>query len=259
MLAAFLGVCAAKAQEYVDGGVVRGPKGAGAVALEFTGHEFAEGGETILDQLRQHGAKASFFLTGDFLRDHANQQLIRRIIREGHYLGPHSDKHLLYCAWETGKRTLITREEFRRDLEGNLREIKRFGLKRNRIGYWIPAYEWYNPDIVQWSSEMGLELINFTPGTGSNADYTVEAESNFVSSDSIVARILNRERTDPDGLNGFLLLMHIGAGPGRKDKMHDRLGELLSALAAKGYRFVRVDKLLKTGVRDQGSDSAPYR
>jgi hypothetical protein len=37
----------------------------------------------------------------------------------------------------------------------------------------------------------------------------------------------------------------MGAGPGRADKMHDRLGALLDALSARGYRFVRVDDLLR--------------
>ncbi len=50
----------------------------------------------------------------------------------------------------------------------------------------------------------------------------------------------------PHGLNGFLLLLHIGAGPKRTDKFHTRFGELLDDLAGKGYQFVRVDELLET-------------
>ena len=108
----------------------------------------------------------------------------------------------------------------------------------------MPAYEHYNPEIAAWSAGMGLRLINFTPGTRSNADYTGEADANFVASETIVTNILDRERADPDGLNGFLLLLHIGAGPGRRDKMHDRLGGLLDELKSRGYAFVRVDTLL---------------
>ena len=111
--------------------------------------------------------------------------------------------------------------------------------------YWVPAYEWYNSDIAAWGAEMGLQLINFTPGTRSNADYTGEADRNFVASQAIVGSILAAEQSDPDGLKGFLLLMHIGAGPGRRDKMHARLRELLDRLSARGYRFVRVDELLR--------------
>ena len=56
--------------------------------------------------------------------------------------------------------------------------------------------------------------------------------------------ILDREHADPNGLNGFILLLHTGAGPGCKDKLHDRLGGLLDSLALKGYRFARIDDVL---------------
>jgi peptidoglycan/xylan/chitin deacetylase (PgdA/CDA1 family) len=230
--------------EVRDGGIVRGDRRERVIALEFTGHEFAEGGSVILDELKRRGARASFFLTGDFLRRPDFAPLVHRIIAEGHYLGPHSDKHLLYCAWEAGRRTLVARDAFARDLGDNLREIERFGVPRAAVRYFLPAYEWYNAEIAAWTAAMGLGLVNFSPGTRSNADYTGEADQNFVASDAIVASVLARERAGPDGLNGFLLLLHIGAGPGRADKMHARLGSLLDDLAARGYRFVRIDELL---------------
>ena len=91
---------------------------------------------------------------------------------------------------------------------------------------------------------MGLTLINFTPGTRSNADDTGEADPNFVSSQAIFDSILKQEREDPQGLNGYILLFHLGSGPGRADKFHLRFGELLDTLGSKGYQFVRVDELL---------------
>ena len=229
-----------------DGGIIRGPSGGKRIALEFTGHEFAEGGQVILDALQRHHARASFFLTGDFLRRPAFAALVQRIVAEGHYLGPHSDRHLLCCAWEAGARTLVTREAFGRDLDDNLREIERFGVARASVRYWVPAYEWYNSEIVRWSSEAGLHLVNFTPGTRSNADYTGEADKNFVGSQTIFDSILARERAEASGLDGFLLLLHIGAGPGRTDKMHARFGELLDSLSSRGYRFVRVDEMMQS-------------
>jgi hypothetical protein len=56
---------------------------------------------------------------------------------------------------------------------------------------------------------------------------------------------VQREQEDLHGLNGFLLLFHVGAGPKRAEKFHDRFDELLDLLTAKGYLFVRVDELLK--------------
>ena len=235
----------AGAPERHHGGIVRGPTAGRLIALEFTGHEFAEGGPVILDELARRGARASFFLTGDFLRTEAFAPLIRRIVADGHYLGPHSDKHLLYCDWEARGNTLVTREAFVRDVDDNLRAIEAFGVPRSRARYWVPAYEWYNDEVAAWSAGLGLTLVNFTPGTSSNADYTGEADRRFVPSQQIADSILAREREDPHGLNGYLLLLHIGAGPARADKMHGRLGGLLDALSALGYRFVRVDELLR--------------
>ena len=228
-----------------EGGIIRGPTSSKRLAIVFTGHEYAEGGETILNELSRHKAKGSFFVTGDFLTNSNFKPLIRRIIREGHYLGPHSDKHLLYCPWEGPKKTLVTRAEFQSDLERNLRKMEAVGIPRSAIRYFLPPYEHYNQEVVDWSKAMGLTLVNFTPGTRSNADYTGEADRNFVSSQAIFDSIMRKERQDPDGLNGFLLLVHIGSGPGRADKFSARFGEMLDYLAGKGYRCVRVDELVE--------------
>lgn len=232
--------------ELREGGIVRGPTSVRRLAIVFTGHGYAEGGEVILNELGKHKGKGSFFLTGDFLTNTSFKPLIQRIVREGHYLGPHSDKHVLYCPWEGPKKTLVTYTDFQADLDSNLRKIERFGVKRAQIRFFLPPYEHYNHEIVEWASEMGLTLVNFTPGTRSNADYTGEAEKNFVSSKVIFDSIVAKEQKDPHGLNGFLLLVHIGSGPGRTDKFPARFGELLNYLSGKGYQFVRVDELLES-------------
>ena len=227
------------------GGIVRGPTGQQKIALTFTGHSFAEGGETILNELARHKARASFFFTGDLLANTNFESLVRRVIADGHYLGPHSDKHLLYCDWDNPNKTLVTRGRFRADLNANLKQIERFGVDRSSVRYFLPPFEQFNRDITRWSAELGLTVVNFTPGTRANADYTGEADRNFVSSQAIFDSIVKRERENPHGLNGFILLLHIGSGPGRADKFANRFGELLDFLAAKGYEFVRVDELLE--------------
>ena len=244
LLLSYLSVGTSEKMARSEGGIIRGATGEKQLALVFTGGHYAEGGAAILDALKERGIKAAFFFTGDFLRMPEHEALVKRLVREGHYLGPHSDKHLLYCPWEGEKKTLVSKEDFRRDLEANLEELARFGVKREAARYWIPPFEWYNEEISSWSEELGLKLINFTPGTRSNADYTGEKDKNFVSSQEIIDSILAREEADEYGLNGFLLLLHVGAGPGRVDKMHVRLAELLDVLARRGYSFKRVDGLL---------------
>ena len=229
----------------VDGGIVRGATETRQLALVFTGHEFAEGATTILDELARRRLKASFFLTGTMLRDRGKAPIVERMVRDGHYVGPHSDGHLLYAPWTGPKVTLVSREAFTADLEKNLEALRPFGVSRAEARFFLPSYEWYTEEIVEWTRAAGLTLVCHTPGTRSNADYTEERTPQFVATDAIFDSILTREREDPHGLNGFMLLLHVGAGPRRADKFHRRVGELLDALAGRGYAFVRVDDLLR--------------
>ena len=120
-----------------------------------------------------------------------------------------------------------------------------FRLSKFRSSFFLPPYEWYNESITAWTKEMGLQLINFTPGTRSNADYTTPDEKNYRSSEEIYNSIINYESSKPSGLNGFILLVHIGTDPKRTDKFYNRLPQLIAALKAKGYQFQTVEGLLK--------------
>jgi endoglucanase len=228
--------------EYREGGIVRGPRGEKKLALEFTADEFTEGGTIVLNELAARRLRASFFLTGRCVRNPDNQALVRRIIAEGHFLGPHSDSHPLLCPWTGPKKTLVTKEFFQGEMERNITAIEQFGVQRRAIQFFIPPYEWYNEEIARWARDLDLRLINFTPGTRATADYTQNGASNFVSSQAIFESIVAREKQD--GLNGYLLLLHLGSGPLRMDKMTDRLGKLIDYLQGRGYQFVRVDELL---------------
>ena len=122
--------------------------------------------------------------------------------------------------------------------------MESFGIQRSDARYFLPPYEWYNQTIAGWTSAIGLKLINFTPGTRSNADYTTTDDKNYVASDAILDSIKAYEGKDPAGLNGFVLLMHIGAGPKRPDKFYERLDSLVVWLRSKNYEMVRVNDLL---------------
>jgi peptidoglycan/xylan/chitin deacetylase (PgdA/CDA1 family) len=235
----------ARAFQYAKGAIVRGSLAERKLALVFTGHEYAEGADTILRELKRHDASGAFFLTGAFLANTNLAPVVKRIVHAGHYLGPHSDGHLLYLPWDGSTNLLVSHEQFTDDLNANLRKIEAAGRTWEQVRFFLPPYEHYNETITKWTREAGLTLVNFTPGTRSNADYTGETDRNFVPSKTIYDSILAREQRSPEGLNGFLLLLHIGAGPGRTDKFHAHFGDLLDELAGRGYRFVRVDELLK--------------
>ena len=229
----------------VEGAPVRGDTSRKQVALIFTGGEFGEGTPHILDALAARAMHASFFPSGDFLRRPELRRLVRQMVRAGHYVGPHSDGHPLYCAWEDRSKTLVTEEAFKADLRKNIDDLRALGALRDPATpvYFIPPYEWYNADQTRWAREMGVALFNFTPGSGSNRDYAPEGHKSFVPSEKLIDDILTYEQKDPHGLNGFLLLLHLGST--RADKVHPHFGTLLDELTARGYDFVRVDQMLR--------------
>ena len=226
-----------------EGGVIRGDVQAKRLALIFTGDQFGESTTPILDALAERKIRGSFFLTGGFVKQESLRPAIGRMIDEGHYVGPHSDGHPLYAPWEDRKRSLVSKEFFKDDLQKNIDGLRAVGaLRVSQPALFVPPYEWYNAEQVAWSREMGVGLINFTPGSGSNRDYAREGDKAFAPSQQILDEILAYEQKDPHGLNGFLLLLHLGSG--RRDPFHPRLGRLCDELSRRGYEFARVDELL---------------
>ncbi|MEZ5010707.1 MAG: polysaccharide deacetylase family protein [Bacteroidales bacterium] len=222
-----------------QGAITRGDSTVNALSLVFTGDQFAEGGWHILDVLERNGVKGSFFFTGNFYRNPAFGEMIRALKSRGHYLGPHSDRHLLYCDWNNRDSLLVSREEFVKDIEDNLSEMTRFDIDRQSAQIFLPPFEWYNDSISEWSSGIGLQLVNYTPGTLSHADYTIPGMSGYRGSNDIIESI----KSYPDNFNGFILLSHIGAGPDRDDKFYIYLEELIRWIKSEGYTICRIDSL----------------
>lgn len=224
------------------GAIVRGDLQRKRIALIFTGGDYGEGTAPILDNLRSLHVKAGFFVTGDYLRKPESPELLRRALREGHYVGPHSDRHLLYCPWDAREKSLVSETQFREDLQKNIDDLVRIGVRFPKPIYFIPPYEWFNRDQTKWAEQMGVQMFNFSPGSGSNRDYLPESDNRFVSSQALLQGILDYEKKDPHGMNGYILLLHLGAD--RQDKMYRLLEPLVGALRQRGYEFARIDEML---------------
>lgn len=240
----FIAAAAQPAFRFSYGAIVRGDTTSPRMAIVFTGHEFAEGGSSIASTLKKNAMKASFFFTGDFYRNPDFEKLIGQLCQDGHYLGAHSDAHLLYCDWNRRDSLLVTQKQFVDDLTANYTAMFPFGIHAADASYFMPPYEWYNDTIAAWTRQLGLQLINFSPGTRSAADYTWPQLPNYRSSRAILQSIRRFERTAPARLNGFILLLHIGTDPRRTDKFYRKLPALLHFLKVRGYLPVRVDELL---------------
>lgn len=229
----------------IQGAIVRGDSTRKNLALIFSGDTFADGGDHIQSVLTEYDIKASFFFTGNFYRNPEFLDLIINLNDEEHYLGAHSDRHLLYNDWENRDSLLVTYSEFTEDVTNNYKEMEKIGIKKKVTEYYLPPYEWYNSTIASWTDSLELQLINMTYGTLSHADYTTPEMSNYRDSDEIFENIIEYESKNQNGLNGFMLLIHIGTDPKRTDKFYLKLEQLITEIRSKQYEFVRVDELLK--------------
>ncbi len=220
-----------------SGAIIRRDTNSKNIYLIFSADDYGEGMNHILNVLVEKNIKASFFLTGNYLRSRNNSGLIKRMIRDGHYIGPHSDGHLLYADWGERDSLLVNRNLFESDLKANYRKLRKTGFRRDGDKYFLPPFEWYNSAIVHWSRSLGVSVINFTPGTGTNADYTTPDMENYRSSDALIQGLAAFEENSPAGLRGALILIHPGTSPERTDKLWLRLGGIIDYYTGKGYSF----------------------
>ena len=218
------------------GGIIRTDPSKKQLTLVFTAADKADGADVIRQTLKRQQIQGAFFFTGGFYKEFPD--VVKTLKQDGHYLGAHSNDHLLYCAWEKRDSTLVTREVFAKDMTENYRLMAEAGIRATEAPLFIPPYEWYNEEVAGWAQGMGLKIVNFTPGTGSNADYTTPDMKNYKSSKDIYNRIMKVEASE--GLNGHLLLVHLGTHPDRTDKFYNQLEKLIKALKKKGYTFVPI-------------------
>ncbi len=223
------------------GAVVRVEPDKKNIYLVFTADSMFQGGEKVLSVLKKEKIKGSFFVTGNGLRLEEHKNLIKNIVKQGHYLGAHSDKHLLYAPWEDRDSMLVSKEQIMQDLADNAKELERFGVNVDDSRWFLPPYEYYNTECVNIIENMGYKVINYTPGTATPADYTTPDMPNYKSSNQLLKSLYNFEKAF--GLNGAVILIHPGVHDSRTDRLYNRLGEIIEHLKEKGYSFKALNEI----------------
>ncbi|MDD4417295.1 MAG: glycoside hydrolase family 9 protein [Bacteroides graminisolvens] len=224
-----------------NGGIIRTDTTSKQITLIFTADDKADGAADIREILRKEKIKGSFFFTGRFYRTFP--EVVSLLRNDGHYLGAHSNAHPLYCSWEKRDSTLISREEFEKDLLANYELMHQAGIAHTDAPFFVPPYEHYNAEIASWAKSMGIQLINFTPSSGTNADYTTPEMKNYKSSETIYKQVLSKEKEK--GLNGYIILIHLGTDDKRTDKFYQNgMRKMISKLRKEGYVFTGLAEAL---------------
>lgn len=224
------------------GAVTRMNPAVKSVALVFTAASTCDGADTIASVLKKCRVRGHFFFTGEFFERYP--QIVKRLLHDGHYIGCHGYSHMLYSPWNKPDSMLVTRGEFIADMDKAYGVMKKFGISKRKAYYFIAPYEHYNDTVAEWARQYGLTLVNNTYGTLTYGDYTTPDMKHYYSSEFIMNRLMRMAAEKPQGINGHILLIHLGTSEKRPDKFYWRLEQLIGGLRALGYSFADLSKVV---------------
>ncbi|WP_106768266.1 polysaccharide deacetylase family protein [Paenibacillus faecalis] len=187
------------------------------IALTFDDGPHQESTTKILDLLKKHNAKATFFVVGNRVEKHP--EIVKRQFEEGHEIGNHSYSH---PSFERINGSLIATELTK------TQEViyKTIGEKPTLFR---PPGGSYNESIVQFGKSSGLLMILW-----SWHQDTLDWKKPGV--DKIVNKVLKNAH------NGDIVLMHDFVL--NSSQTYDALEIILPELKKRGYSFVTVSELL---------------
>jgi len=247
-------------QEGVEGeeapDISRGNLARKEIALTFDGGGWANAASEILDTLREKEIASTFFLSGEFMRRYPD--LVRRIVEDGHEVGNHTENHPHLTSYAANSRhellPWVNRRFLWRELMGA--EMLFLELTGKRMApFWRAPYGEQNATVRRWAKEIGYQHISWTSDDRArksldSLDWVADpSQKMYCSSEDVRNRILGYG----DGTNGGIILMHLGTSR-RRDRVHERLGEIIEGLQERGYRLVKVSELVEGEEMGKGGD-----
>lgn len=198
--------------------------------------------ERVLDVLREHGARATFFLIGSKVS--GNEAVLRRMLEEGHALGLHTYSH-------AGTFPLLSFDKMLADVNEGKRSVESVAGKK--ISLFRPPFGVTNPTIAKVVRTLGLHTVGWdvrsfdtmfcksSEHSCKQSGYSCKQsehsckQSGYSCKQSghdwyvpVVERIMKQVRP------GSVILLHD-----RLDGASSLLALLLDSLAASGYDFTR--------------------
>lgn len=186
------------------------------IALTFDSAWGTEDLDEILTILEHHHATATFFVTGQWAKEHPDA--ILKISNAGHEIGNHgmNHKHM----------PQLSKQEIEKEIKDCENEV--FQLTGKKMHMFRAPYSDWNDLVVDTAKELDYWSINQSVDSLDWKDYGVEA---------IIQQVCEHKNLE----NGSIILLHNGS-----KYTKDALDTLLSNLQKKGYSFVPVSQLIYT-------------
>ena len=177
-----------------------------------------ENGHTakILDTLKKHNVKATFFVVGNFIE--TSPDLVKRMVKEGHLVGNHTFTH-------PDMSEIATEEAFRQELS-KLEDLYEKTTGKKMKKYYRPPQGKYSESNLKMAKEMGYHTIFWSLA------YVDWYESDQPTREEALEKMVPRIHP------GAIVLLHSTSATNAQV-----LDELLTRWEEKGYSFKRVDQL----------------
>lgn len=180
-----------------------------------------ENGNTpaILDALKKHDVKATFFVVGTYIKD--NPDLIKRIHEEGHLIGNHTYHH-------PDMSKIATKESFHKELKDVETEYKNV-VGEEMTKFYRPPQGKYNESNLQMAKDLGYHTFFWSLA------YVDWYENDQPSKEEAFQKLLGRIHP------GAIVLLHSTSKTNA-----DILDELLTKWEEMGYKFASLETLIET-------------
>jgi peptidoglycan/xylan/chitin deacetylase (PgdA/CDA1 family) len=222
------------------------------VCLTFDGGASASCATEILDTLRAYGVQCTFFLTGDFIRNHPG--IVTRMVEEGHEIGNHTDTHPHFARITAQMRfeTLpwVTRAFVQSQIK--LAEKAFFEITGQRMSpFWRAPYGEHNLEILEWAEEIGYMHVSWTCGrvyeeSLDTLDWVYNRESPiYYSAQEIRDKIIHFGEGTPEEAHGGIVLMHLATSRPLEDRIHRQIPGIIEGLRKRGYTLSTIGDLLE--------------
>lgn len=225
--------------------VSRGNPAKKLLAFTFDGGSDDAHTREILQILRQEKLHCTLFLTGKFILRHPD--LVKQMIADGHEIANHTYSHPHLTTFADNHRQDTRPGITRRFVQRQLLRTDSIFFRltgRHLKPYWRAPYGEYNKAILRWAGEVGYVHIRWSNGFDTYDWVTDESSRLYRTPDAIFRQFQAADRRRSAGLNGVIVLMHLGSHRSR-NHVFEVLPKLIEMLKKKGYQIGSISELLK--------------
>ena len=182
------------------------------IAITFDAAWSAEDTDLLINILKKHNARATFFVVGDWADK--NPVAVKKLYNAGHEIGNHSDTHPAFST--------ISRDEIKAEIISCNNKIKAITGVAPRLVR-APSGDYDNKSL-EVTESLGMKMLQWDVDS---------LDWKLLSVNEMYNRVTSKVQ------NGSIVLFHNGV-----ENTPEALDEILTKLKADGYEFVTASELI---------------